>query len=90
MDEKRTIDSFPQFFVEARLNFAENVFSGQRNGISLIAFSEILNATAAERVSWSELRLRVKATADALHGSGLRMGDVITCKSFKHFLLELS
>ena len=62
------------------MNFAENVLDPTRHGDALIAFSESSPAGENRRaISWSELRQRVKKTADALHGSGLQPHDVVAC-----------
>jgi acyl-coenzyme A synthetase/AMP-(fatty) acid ligase len=74
------MDSFPQFFKGASVNFAENVLDQGRHGTALKAFSELSAKGQCESVSWSELRQQVRTNADALHGSGVQQGDVVACR----------
>ncbi|KIW65993.1 acetoacetate-CoA ligase [Phialophora macrospora] len=77
VDETVPMDRFPPFFKRARLNFAENVLDQGRQGAALKAFSELSAKGQCESISWSELRQRVRTTADALHGSGVQQHDAV-------------
>lgn len=76
VDESLTIDQLPQFYKDARLNYAENLLSRTGSDIAVKAMSE-LNQHKPEEVSWDELRERTRLYADALRSTGLRKGDVV-------------
>lgn len=65
----------PPFFQGAKLNFAENLlFPTQEvdpNALAIIAATE----TTREKVTWSELRLRVQKCQAGLIALGLKEGD---------------
>ena len=65
----------PDFFRGARLNFAENLLYPECNpnedSLAVIAATEV----SRERVTWKQLRSRVRDVAKALKASGVNEGD---------------
>jgi acetoacetyl-CoA synthetase len=78
IDETRGIATFPEFYKDARLNFAENLLSQRGSGKTAI---KVLNEDnlhdGPEIVSWDQLRDLVRKLADALSASGLSKGSVL-------------
>jgi acetoacetyl-CoA synthetase len=64
----------PQFFPEARLNFAGSILSDKEpNAVAILEAQEgSLNAT---KITWGMLHMRVKKIADAMRTSGVVKGD---------------
>ena len=62
-----------EFFVEARLNVAENLLSkGDGKAVAIVSILE--NGSRSE-ITWSELRVKVAATAAAMRAEGVVVGD---------------
>lgn len=75
VDESVPIDHFPQFFPEARLNYAENMLAKCDHSVALKCLSED-NLTGRE-VTWIELWETVRQFADAMKSSGVVKDDII-------------
>ncbi|QGA18284.1 hypothetical protein EYB26_005968 [Talaromyces marneffei] len=78
IDETRGIATFPEFYEDARLNFAENLlwrWDGEKTAIKVLAEDNLLHGP--EIVSWDQLRDLVGKLADALSVSGLSKGGVL-------------
>ena len=78
MEEGIPIDQFPLFFQDARLNFAENMLSGDDGRLAVIDLQE-RDLWNPRRYTWKELRELVRNFASALRSSGLGKGDVVAC-----------
>ena len=76
VDELIPIDELPEFYEGSKLNYAENLLSRTGSDIAVQALNE-QNLDSPEKVSWDDLRERVRHCADALHASGFRKGDVM-------------
>lgn len=76
VDEALRINQFPQFFENAKLNYAENILQANDDSVCLKVMNEE-NIWHPEIVTWSQLREKVRGLADALRGSGFRRGDVV-------------
>lgn len=76
VDESLTIDQFPEFYKDSRLNYAENLLSHTGSDIAVKAISEE-NQWTPEEVSWDDLRERTRSYADAMRATGMKKGDVI-------------
>jgi acetoacetyl-CoA synthetase len=77
IDETRGIATFPEFYKDARLNFAENLLSrrgSEQTAIKLLNEDNLHDGP--ETVSWEQLRDLVRQLADALSVSGLSKGGV--------------
>ena len=62
-----------EFFVDARLNVAENLLSkGDDKAVAIVSIQE--DGTRSE-ITWSELRIKVAATAAAMRAEGVGVGD---------------
>ncbi|KAH8704022.1 putative acetyl-CoA synthetase [Talaromyces proteolyticus] len=79
IDETLSIDSFPQFYKDAKLNLAENILYQRRggNGTAIRVLNESNFESEPEDVSWDQLRDLVRLLADALSSSGLELGDIV-------------
>ncbi len=75
VDESITIDQFPSFFEEARMNYAENMLAKDDDSIALKCMSEA--ALTPRAVTWTELRELVRRCADAMKASNVSRGDVV-------------
>ncbi|KAK5191526.1 hypothetical protein LTR99_003647 [Exophiala xenobiotica] len=75
VEESMTIDQFPSFFEEARLNYAENMLAKDDDSIALKCISEA--ALTPREVTWIELRELVRRCADAMKASDVSKGDVV-------------
>ncbi|KKP06918.1 acetoacetate-CoA ligase [Trichoderma harzianum] len=76
VDEKLRIDQFPQFYQEARLNYAENILANKSNGIAVKYMDESTLRTPRS-VTWRELNEMVRQAADAMQSTGLCEGDTV-------------
>ena len=76
VDESLTIDQFPEFYKDCRLNYAENLLSRTGSDIAVKAINED-NQHTPEEVSWDELRERTRRYANAFKATGLKKGDVV-------------
>ena len=76
VDESIPIDQFPPFFEDSRLNFAENLLSGNDSDVAIIDMGED-NIWTPRRITWKELRQLVAKYAEALRAAGLKKGDVL-------------
>ncbi|KIV90220.1 acetoacetate-CoA ligase [Exophiala mesophila] len=74
--EDESIDCFPLFFEETRLNFAENMIFRQIEGIATIDLNEG-NLGSPEEYTWRDLRELVRKYSNALRSSGLQRGGVV-------------
>jgi acetoacetyl-CoA synthetase len=62
-----------EFFVDARLNVAENLLSkGDDDAVAIVSILE--NGIRTE-ITWSELRIKVAATAAAMRAEGVEVGE---------------
>lgn len=78
INETRGIATFPEFYKDARLNFAENLLSQGGGGKTAIkVLNEDNSHDGPEIVSWNQLRDLVRKLADALSASGLSKGCVL-------------
>jgi acetoacetyl-CoA synthetase len=77
VDESIPIDEFPRFCEGARLNYAENMLSRTGSDIAVTALNEE-TLQNPERLSWDDLREKVRKFADALRGSDFVKGDVLS------------
>ncbi|RVX69070.1 hypothetical protein B0A52_06783 [Exophiala mesophila] len=75
VDESASIDQFPQFFTEARLNYAENMLAKYDHSVALKCLSE--DDLTGREVTWIELWEIVRQLADAMRASGVAKGDII-------------
>ncbi|KAL7907644.1 putative acetyl-CoA synthetase [Trichoderma velutinum] len=80
VDEKLRIDQFPQFFEEARLNYAENILANKSNGVAIKYMDESTIQTPRS-VTWIELNEMVRQAADAMQSTGLSEGDTVASTS---------
>ncbi|KAB8342826.1 hypothetical protein FH972_022424 [Carpinus fangiana] len=76
-DQSKPISSIPTWFEEHKLNYAENVlFSNpDPDAVALIGLRENLDLQVEEKVTWGDLRERVRQTASAMKRHGLNKGD---------------
>lgn len=81
IDETRGIATFPEFYTDARLNFAENLLSqrggSEKTAIKVLTEDNLHLDNRPELVSWDQLRDLVRQLADALSASGLSKGGVV-------------
>jgi acetoacetyl-CoA synthetase len=77
IDETRNIASFPEFYQDARLNFAENLLSRHGHETAIKVLNEANLDSGPENISWDQLQELVRQLADALSSSGLQKGDVV-------------
>ncbi|MEI8185048.1 MAG: AMP-binding protein, partial [Actinomycetes bacterium] len=61
------------FFIDARLNVAENLLS--KGNDSDIAIVSLLEDGSRSEITWSDLRVKVAATAAAMRAEGVGVGD---------------
>ncbi|KAJ3341709.1 hypothetical protein HDU93_004343 [Gonapodya sp. JEL0774] len=66
------MQKIPKWFMGARLNFAENLLPFDDNHVAIIATGEY---GRTEKLTYSELRERVRVFAGALRASGVGVGD---------------
>lgn len=75
VSDSKTMYPRPKWFEGARLNFAENLlFPGDfidEDSLAVIAATE----TTRERVTWRDLRMRVKQCQAGMKATGLQAGD---------------
>ncbi|KAL6821466.1 putative acetyl-CoA synthetase [Trichoderma camerunense] len=76
VDEKLRIDHFPQFYQEARLNYAENILANKSNGVAIKYMDESTIQTPRS-VTWRELNEMVRQVVDAMQSTGLCVGDTV-------------
>ncbi|KAL5083554.1 hypothetical protein Trisim1_001364 [Trichoderma cf. simile WF8] len=76
VDEKLRIDQFPQFYHEARLNYAENILANKSDGVAIKYMDESTIQTPRS-VTWRELNEMVRQAADAMQSTGLCEGDTV-------------
>lgn len=78
-DESASMSSNPEFFKEHLLNYAENVLFAHPDpdAVALIGLREDtdLDKEDGEKVTWKELRERVRVVSSALRRSGIHKGD---------------
>lgn len=74
VDESIPIDQFPQFFEDARLNWAENILCGNDDDLMITSMNET-TLDEPEKYTWADMRRLVAEYADALKRAGLREGD---------------
>lgn len=79
VDESIPIDQFPQFFADAKLNYAENMLCGDDEKLAVISMSED-NLWAPDKLTWRDLRQLVGTYTCALRSAGPGKADVIACK----------
>lgn len=80
IDETRGIATFPEFYTDAKLNFAENLLSqggGSEKTAIKVLTEDKLYLDGPELISWGQLRDLVRQLADALSASGLSRGGVV-------------
>jgi len=64
----------PQFFPEARLNFAGTVLTGRRmNDVAIIEGSE--GSLQTRKITWGQMYEKVQKQADAMRSCGVTKGD---------------
>ena len=78
IDDNASIDSFPKFFEDARLNYAENMLCGDDDAIAIIEMNE-LNQQDPKKYTWKDLKGLVAKYAGLLRRSGVGVGDVVCC-----------
>lgn len=78
VDESIPIDQFPQFFEDARLNWAENILCGNDDDLMITSMNET-TLDEPEKYTWADMRRLVAEYADALKRAGLREGDFMVC-----------
>ncbi|KAL1921442.1 uncharacterized protein VTP21DRAFT_11158 [Calcarisporiella thermophila] len=75
IDESAPMDSLPEWFTGARLNFAENLlWCKEADRTALIQCGELRKHS---RVSYAELNELVRRTANAMKAAGVQRGDRI-------------
>ncbi|KXT17078.1 hypothetical protein AC579_4365 [Pseudocercospora musae] len=76
IDESLRIDQFPQFFQDARLNYAENVLCGARSDddLAIISINEE-TLQSPEKYTWKDMKDITAKFAEAMRASGLSQGD---------------
>lgn len=74
----KLLEEIPNWFPDARLNYAENLLIRKDDGIALTEATEV--GVVAE-VSYKELNARVSQMASALRESGLKAGDRVAGES---------
>lgn len=78
VDERATIDQFPKFFEDARLNFAENILCGEDEDLMIISMNET-TLHSPSKYTWGNMRRLVATYADALKRRGVSRGDFLVC-----------
>ncbi|KAF2166766.1 hypothetical protein M409DRAFT_66349 [Zasmidium cellare ATCC 36951] len=76
VDERATIDQFPKFFEDARLNFAENILCGEDEDFMIISMNET-TLYSPSKYTWWYMRRLVATYADALKRHGVSRGDFL-------------
>ncbi|OAL37950.1 acetoacetate-CoA ligase [Fonsecaea nubica] len=76
VDESLRIDQFPQFFEDARLNYAENLLCRTDDGVAIRYLHE-QNLDSPREVTWKELNETVRQFSDAMRASNISTGDVV-------------
>ncbi|KPI38787.1 Acetoacetyl-CoA synthetase [Cyphellophora attinorum] len=76
IDDNAKIDQFPKFFVDARINYAENALQGDDDRLAIIDMNET-NIEQPTRYSWKQLRHLVAQYAGILRRQGVSKGDVV-------------
>ncbi|KIW79432.1 acetoacetate-CoA ligase [Fonsecaea pedrosoi CBS 271.37] len=76
VDESLRIDQFPQFFEDARLNYAENLLCRTDDGVAIRYLHE-QNLDSPREVTWKELNETVRQFSDAMRASKISTGDVV-------------
>ncbi|CAK4011374.1 acetoacetate- ligase [Lecanosticta acicola] len=74
VDESLTIDQFPKFFEDAKLNFAENILCGKDEDLMITSMDEA-TLHRPEKYTWAEMKRLVATYADAMRRVGLGKGD---------------
>lgn len=74
VDESLTIDQFPKFFQDAKLNYAENILCGQDDDVMILGMNET-NIYSPELYTWGGMKSLVATYSDALKRAGLKQGD---------------
>ncbi|PJF16675.1 Acetyl-coenzyme A synthetase [Paramicrosporidium saccamoebae] len=75
VDEEKTIDSVPEWFRGAKLNFAENLLRFRDTRTAILYESEL--GSDSRSISYLELYSEVAKVAAALRSSGVGVNDVI-------------
>ncbi|KAF2238776.1 acetoacetate-CoA ligase, partial [Viridothelium virens] len=71
------MSSVPPFYEGLELNYAENALEGQDpNGLALIGLREG-EGLEGERLTWAELKDKVRRVSSALRRTGVQRGDVV-------------
>nr|POF02593.1 acetoacetyl-coa synthetase [Quercus suber] len=76
-DDRAPISANPLFFEGLSMNYAENaIFANpDPNAIALVGLREGMDLNDGEKLTWSQFREKVRATASALRRSGIQKGD---------------
>ncbi|KAI9197150.1 uncharacterized protein BJ171DRAFT_241045 [Polychytrium aggregatum] len=68
------MDRIPKWFLDARLNYAENILAYKDDHVAIIGAGE---GDTIEKITYAELHERVRVLAGALRAHGVRPGDRI-------------
>lgn len=79
IDESIPIDEFPLWFQDARLNYAENIFSGATDDDLMVTSMDETNIENPERFTWRDMREMTAKYAQAMKSVGIRKGDYMVC-----------
>lgn len=84
--EPGKLPEIPNWFPDARLNYAENLLYRKDDGIALTESGE---SGVVTHVTFRELNERVRAMASALRVNGLKVGDRVA-GMYVHYFLDLN
>lgn len=82
----KLLQEIPNWFPDARLNYAENLLIRKDDGTALTEANE---SGVTVHVSYRELNARVREMAAALRINGLNVGDRVAGKCHVVILLQL-